>query len=104
MDNHSDAINVDSEEDDATVEQILKWMKPNIEEKIGIESEAAKIFIESIRGVMRSVDQNSQCHTVPLQYTIQLASQVSKSAYEKIRQIIFLTTRKHANKCESILF
>ena len=40
MDNNSDDIDVDSEEDDATVEQILKWMKLHIEEKFGIELEA----------------------------------------------------------------
>ena len=52
---------------------------------------------------MHSVKQLPQYLTVPLHYAIQLASQVSKSAYDKIRQIIFLTTRKHVKKCESNL-
>ena len=52
---------------------------------------------------MRSVEQRPHYHTVLIQYTIQLASQVSISAYDKIRQLLFLKTRKHAKKCESNL-
>ena len=101
MDNNSDAIDIASEDNASTAEQILKLMKPHIEEKNGVESEAAKILTEAIRGVMRSVDQHPQYPTVLLQYATQLASQVSKSAYEKTRQLLLLTTRKmqiNANK------
>ena len=52
---------------------------------------------------MRSVEQRPQYHIIPLQYAIQLASQVSKSTYYKIRQLLFLPTRKLVNKCESRL-
>ena len=48
MDNFSDAIDIDSKNDVATLEQILKLMKPNIEGKFGVESEADKIFAEAI--------------------------------------------------------
>ena len=37
MDNCSDAIEAASKDDFATVEQILKLMKPHIEEKFSIE-------------------------------------------------------------------
>ena len=43
-----DAINVSSEEDVATVEHILKLMKPHTEEFFCVESEAAKIVTEEI--------------------------------------------------------
>ena len=42
--NSSDAINVSSQDDIATVEHIFKLMKLHTEEKIGVESEAPKIF------------------------------------------------------------
>ena len=48
MDNCSDDIEVASKDDAATVEQILKLMKPHIEENFGVELEAAIIFTESI--------------------------------------------------------
>ena len=96
-------IDVASEDDAATVEHILKLMKPHIEEKIGVELEAAKIFTEAIRGVMYSVKQRPQYHIDPLQYAIQLASQDSISAYNNIRQLLFLPRGKHANKCKSNL-
>ena len=51
MDSFSDSIDVASKDDNATVKQILKLMKPHIEEKIGVESEAAKIFTEATIGV-----------------------------------------------------
>ena len=48
MDNIYDAIDFASKDDAATLEQILKLMKPNIEGKFGVESEADKIFAEAI--------------------------------------------------------
>ena len=85
MDNCSNATDVSSEDDAATVEQILNLMKPHIEEKIGVELEAANISTDAIRDVMRSTDQLPQYHTIPLQYAIQLEYQVSKGEYYKIR-------------------
>ena len=60
MDNCSNATDVSSEDDAATVEQILNLMKPHIEEKIGVELEAANISTDAIRDVMRSTNQLPQ--------------------------------------------
>ena len=75
-------------------------MKTHIEENFGVESEAAKIFVEAIQVVICSVEQRPQYHTVPLHYAIKFASWFSISAYDRIRQLIFLTTIKHAKKCK----
>ena len=52
----SSDIDVASNDNATIVEQILKLMKPHIEEIFVFESEAAKIFTEKIQGVMRSAE------------------------------------------------
>ena len=74
MDNRSDDIYVASKDDAATVEQILKLMKPHIEENFGVKLETAKIFTEAILCVMRSVEATSTVphRPVPVRHTLRL--------------------------------
>jgi hypothetical protein len=89
---------IDDDHTLSSVQQILEAVAPYIDKTFGKDSERAIIWREALRQLVKPEGEGPMYHDIVLKYALSKLPKFSKATYESVQKLLFLPSRRHAQR------